>query len=127
MNRMDKKKPEFGLLIDYEYCTGCHSCEVACAQEYQHKPGVRGIRVSRSSRNCPMAACIRTYFPFPTETCILCPHLTKEGLEPACAKHCMAACMKYGRIEEPAAEVGRKSRMVLWVAELPSTIDDSTN
>ena len=19
-----------GLLIDYEFCTGCHSCEVAC-------------------------------------------------------------------------------------------------
>jgi hypothetical protein len=30
-------------------------------------------------------------------------------------KHCMAACMKYGRIEELAAEVGKKSRMVLWV------------
>ncbi|MCI8468477.1 MAG: oxidoreductase, partial [Eggerthellaceae bacterium] len=21
------------LLIDYKYCTGCHSCEVACRQE----------------------------------------------------------------------------------------------
>ena len=54
-------------------------------------------------------------FPFPTETCILCPHLTKKGLKPACVKHCMAACMKYGRVGDLAAEVGKKSRMVLWV------------
>jgi len=20
----------YGLLIDYEYCTGCHTCEIAC-------------------------------------------------------------------------------------------------
>jgi serine/threonine protein kinase len=24
----------YGLLIDYEYCTGCHSCEVACQMEH---------------------------------------------------------------------------------------------
>ncbi|HBT95151.1 MAG TPA: oxidoreductase, partial [Coriobacteriia bacterium] len=22
-----------GILINYEYCTGCHSCEVACRNE----------------------------------------------------------------------------------------------
>ena len=115
MNRMNKKKPEFGLLIDYEYCTGCHSCEVACAQEYKHKPGVRGIRVFEVEQKLPDGSMYLAYFPFPTETCILCPHLTREGLEPACVKHCMAACMKYGRIEELAAEAGKKSRTVLWV------------
>ena len=24
------KANEYGLLIDYEFCTGCHTCEVAC-------------------------------------------------------------------------------------------------
>ncbi len=23
----------YGLLIDYEFCTGCHACEVACKME----------------------------------------------------------------------------------------------
>lgn len=23
----------YGLLIDYDYCTGCHSCETACKME----------------------------------------------------------------------------------------------
>jgi len=25
--------PDHGLLVDYEYCTGCHACEVAWKQE----------------------------------------------------------------------------------------------
>ena len=57
MNGMDKKKPEYGLLIDYEYCTGCHSCEVACAQEYKHKAGVRGIKVFEVEQKLPDGAC----------------------------------------------------------------------
>ncbi len=32
-----------GLLIDYEYCTGCHSCEVACKQEHGYPVGRGGI------------------------------------------------------------------------------------
>lgn len=115
MNSMKKRKPEFGLLIDYEYCTGCHTCELACAQEYNHPPGVRGIKVFEVEQRLPNGRLYLANLPFPTETCILCPHLTREGLEPACVKHCMAACMKYGRIEELAAELGKKPRMVLWV------------
>ena len=50
---MKKRSPEYGLLIDYEYCTGCHSCEVACAQEYKHEPGVRGIKVFEVEQKLP--------------------------------------------------------------------------
>ena len=35
---------EYGLLIDYHYCTGCLSCEVACQQEHNHPAGKSGIR-----------------------------------------------------------------------------------
>ncbi len=115
MNSMKGKKPEYGLLIDYEYCTGCHSCELACAQEYRHKPGVRGIKVFEVEQKLPDGRGYLAYFPFPTEACILCPHLTREGFEPACVKHCMAACMKYGPIEDLKSELGKKSRMVLWI------------
>ena len=114
MNSMEKKKPEFGLLIDYEYCTGCHSCEVACAQEYKHKPGVRGIRVFEVEQKLPDGSMYLAYFPFPTETCILCPHLTKEGFEPACVKHCMAACMSYGEVSELARVMETMPRSALF-------------
>jgi len=114
MNSMTKNNTQSGLLIDYEFCTGCHSCEVACAQEYNHKSGVYGIKVFEVEQKLPDGRVCLTYFPFPTEACILCPHLTREGFEPACVKHCMAACMKYGRLTDLAAELGKKPRMVLW-------------
>lgn len=28
-----------GLLIDYEFCTGCQSCEIACKQEHGFSVG----------------------------------------------------------------------------------------
>ena len=34
-----------GLLIDYELCTGCQSCEVACQKEHGFEAGTWGIRV----------------------------------------------------------------------------------
>jgi Fe-S-cluster-containing dehydrogenase component len=112
---MSNKKSEYGLLIDYEFCTGCHTCELACAQEYKHKPGVRGIKVFEIEQMLPNGKASLTYFPFPTDVCILCPHLTREGLDPACVKHCMSACMKFGRITELAKKLGKKPKMVLWI------------
>lgn len=113
---MTKKTPEHGLLIDYEYCTGCHACVVACAQEYQRKAGyTKGIEVLEVEQKLPNNRAYLAYLPFPTELCVLCSHRTKEGLEPACVQNCMASCMKYGRIEDLAREMAKKPRMVLWV------------
>jgi len=76
------RSPEFGLLIDYEYCTGCHTCQVACAQEYGWPAGMGGIRV-RNVQQLPNDKAYLTYLPFPTELCILCKPRTKKGLAPA--------------------------------------------
>ena len=111
---MSEQKPKYGLLIDYEYCTGCHTCELACSQEYQWPAGMAGIKVIEVVQKLPKGKAYLAFLPFPTELCILCAGRTKKGLEPACVQHCMAACMKYGRIEELAKEMGEKARMVLW-------------
>ena len=38
--------PKYALLIDYEYCTGCHSCEVACKTFHsQSKDTVKAFTV----------------------------------------------------------------------------------
>jgi Fe-S-cluster-containing dehydrogenase component len=37
---------KYGLLINYDYCTGCHSCEVACQQEHDFPAGKNGIMVT---------------------------------------------------------------------------------
>jgi Fe-S-cluster-containing dehydrogenase component len=108
-------RPEFGLLIDYEYCTGCHACEVACAQEFRRPKGItKGIVVLEVEQNLSKKKAYLAYIPFPTEQCVLCEHLTTDGEKPACVKSCMANCIEYGRLEELAVELKTKPRMVLW-------------
>ncbi len=118
---MADRKCEYGLLIDYEYCTGCYACQVACAQEYKWPAGMGGIRVMEIVENLPNDKNYLKFIPIPTELCILCSPRTRQGLKPACVQTCMAACMKYGKIEELAEEMKKKSRQVLWVPRASQT------
>jgi Fe-S-cluster-containing dehydrogenase component len=104
---------EYGLLIDYHYCTGCHSCEVACQQEHSHPAGQTGITVSEYVMETPKGMSI-DYLPFPTALCDLCAARTHRGELPSCVKHCQASCMSYGPIGKLSQEMGKKSRVVLF-------------
>ena len=111
---MAEKKARQGLLIDYEYCTGCHACEVACVQEFGRKAGTGGMRVIEVVQELPMDKAYLAYIPFPTESCVLCTARTRKGLKPACEQHCMANVIQHGTVEELAKKMEGKSRMVLW-------------
>ncbi len=102
-----------GLLIDYEYCTGCHSCEVACKQEHDYPAGKWGIKVSEIITEGSDKPRI-DYIPFPTEFCDLCGKRTSRGELPACVKHCQAWCMYYGTVAELAKAMEDKPRSVLF-------------
>jgi Fe-S-cluster-containing dehydrogenase component len=102
-----------GLLIDYEYCTGCYSCIVACKQEHNYPVGKGGIRVDEIITEGNGK--VRTdYIPFPTEYCDLCASLVAKGEKPACVKHCMAKCMSFGPLNELANEMENLKRSVLF-------------
>ncbi len=103
-----------GLLIDYEYCTGCYTCQVACAQEYRRPKEQIGMYISEIVTMKADKKPYITYIPFPTENCNLCAGRTSRGLEPACVKHCMANVIKHGVVEELANDMKKKSRTVLW-------------
>lgn len=103
-----------GLLIDYDYCTGCHTCEVACQQEHDYPPGKVGITVTEYILETLGEKPSIYYLPFPTDLCDLCAGRTKEGKKPACVKHCQAACMKYGPIEDLVKEMENQPKMVLY-------------
>ena len=107
--------PDFGLMVDYEYCTGCNACEVACKQEYRRAAGkVGGIRVIELIQEGPGGKLDITYFPMLTRHCIFCSPRAKKGLLPACVKHCMARCLTFGSVEELSNEIPRKRKAVLW-------------
>lgn len=107
---------KYGLLIDYEYCTGCHTCEIACKQEHDLPVGKWGIKVVQMG---PMEIYPEKYsfffIPIPTDLCDLCRERVERGKLPACVHHCQANIMKFGKIEELMEEVKKKPKMVLWV------------
>ncbi|MCG8337501.1 MAG: oxidoreductase [Proteobacteria bacterium] len=104
-----------GLLINYDYCTGCFTCEVACQQENSFPPQKSGIRVTEHIYEAEKKPVAIDYLPFPTELCNLCVSRTKKGELPACVKHCQSFCMKYGTVKDLAAELENVSKSVLFV------------
>jgi Fe-S-cluster-containing dehydrogenase component len=73
-----------------------------------------GMKVMEIVESLPNDKAYLVYLPFPTELCVLCAARTKKGLEPACVQHCMAACIKYGPVQELAKEMTRKPRTALF-------------
>jgi len=106
---------QYGLLIDYDYCTGCHACEIACKQEYKRpagRPG--GIRILDLTQELPGGKVDVTYFPLLTRVCSFCKPRVKKGLLPACVQHCMARCLTFGPLEEMSAQAPKNRKAVLW-------------
>ena len=108
------------LVFSQTDCCGCHTCEVACKQEHGYPEGRWGIMVKDCTRETNGKVQV-DFLPFPTDLCDLCVARTRGGEQPACVKHCMAACMKYGKIEDLAKEMANKPRQVLWV---PKKVSD---
>ena len=104
---------QYGLLIDNEYCTGCHSCEIACKNEHDLPLGQWGIKVlelgpwERSSDS----KWEYRFIPALTADCDLCAERTAAGLDPSCVHHCLAKAMTYGTLEDLALKMGEKGKM----------------
>ena len=110
---------QYGLLIDYEYCTNCHSCEVACEEAHDFPPQARGIRVFEDGPwqygEGDDEKWNWNYIPVPSDRCDLCAERVTKGQEPACVHHCLAQVMKFGRIDDLAKDFKKKPRQVLWM------------
>ena len=103
-----------GLLIEYEYCTGCMSCVVACKQEHNYPVGVGGIKITETITELPDKKLRMDYVPFVTAYCDLCASRVKDGEKPACVKSCQAWTMWHGTLGELAKLMEKKPRSVLY-------------
>lgn len=107
---------QYGLLIDYEYCTNCHSCEVACEEAHDFAPKQRGIRVFEDGPwEYDDTRWNWNYVPVPSDRCDLCIERVSNHLEPACVHHCLAQVMKFGRIDDLVEDFKMKPKQVLWM------------
>ena len=99
----------YGLLIDNEYCTGCHSCEIACRNELGLPKGQWGIKLLELGPWKKLDGKWETKFvPVPTTYCNLCADRVEAGGVPACALHCLSDVIEYGTLEELAVKMAEK-------------------
>lgn len=115
---------QYGLLIDNYWCTGCHSCEIACKKELNLPLGQWGIKLLELGpwQKMDTGTFIakdqweHRYIPTPTSYCNLCEDRVAEGKKPACVHHCLASAMEFGPVEELAKKMAEKGRACsLWI------------
>jgi Fe-S-cluster-containing dehydrogenase component len=107
----------FGLMIDYDFCSGCHACEVACKKEHDMPRGDFGIKIVQDGpRQNSNGTWEFDYLPLPTSLCDLCEVRVQAGKLPTCVHHCQAGVMVFGTLAELAAKVEKagKDKMVIF-------------
>jgi len=111
------------ILINYEYCTGCHSCEIACRNELGLGHGEFGIKVTEvgpfeykedKGFDTPYEW---VFNPTLTKACTMCQERTKLGKMPACVQHCQAWCMYYGEADELVKKMDGRTRWALYTSK----------
>ncbi len=94
------------LLINFEYCTGCHTCEVACQKYHDLAPDQFGIKISQIG---PDQIAERKwqyeFVPIPTDRCDRCVDRTAKGKPPMCVQHCQAGCIQLGPVAQMASAI----------------------
>ena len=104
------------LVIDYEFCTGCHTCEVACKKYLELPKGQFGIKLlCDGPRQLENGKWELNYLPMPTSLCDLCADRLAEGKDATCVHHCPAHRMYFGPVEEMAKVAAEKGNRVLFV------------
>lgn len=105
-----------GLMIDYEYCTGCQSCELACKNEHGYGADDWGIKVVELGPMELQGKMEWNYLPFPTRLCDLCADRVEAGGIPSCALHCLANVIEWGPVDELSKKLDEKgSKAVVFL------------
>ena len=106
----------YGILVDYEWCSGCHTCEVACQMGHGLPTDRFGAKLfelgpwQMGEKNWQHAN-----VPLFSKECDLCRERTEKGKLPACVAHCQAKCLTYGPVAELASELEKKPQQLLIV------------
>lgn len=97
------------LVVDYDFCSGCHSCEIACQQEHGFDPDQYGIRVTQIG---PDQLTERKwqydFLPVPTDRCDRCANRQAAGKLPSCVQHCQAGCIYVGSLADLSEKIDKQ-------------------
>jgi Fe-S-cluster-containing dehydrogenase component len=107
--------PRNGLLIDYEFCTDCKTCVMACKVEHDFVRGQNGLVLAEAGPwKLTSGKWQNSIIPIPTDLCDLCEDRVNAGKEPTCVHHCQSLVMKFGPVEELVKDMAGKPKLVLF-------------
>ncbi len=106
-------REQYGLLIDFEWCTGCHACETAGRMANNLAFNQLCIKISTGRRTVGDRT-VLDFIPNPTELCNLCRPLTRQGKLPSCVHHCPPRVIRYGERTELEKELRNRPSQILW-------------
>lgn len=109
------------VLVDGNWCFGCHSCEVACQMEKKlPETDQMGIQVAKlgvwNYEVNGKEEWQNTFYAIPTDLCDGCAGRLGEGKQPVCATVCPAQALKFGNYEDLAKEVTNARQMLVRIA-----------
>ena len=92
---------DYAMVIDYQYCTNCHSCEVSCAKEKGLSGDEWGIKVNEMGpAKFADGKWEWDYVPVPSRLCDLCADRLEDNKTPLCELHCLAAVISIVAVSE---------------------------
>ena len=104
-----------GILVEYDWCTGCHSCEMACQMEHKFPIGQCGIKVFEVGPwEYEQDKWMLSYYPVLTDLCNLCTDRVALGKLPTCVQHCQAKCLAYGALDDLNKKMAGGSKQMLF-------------
>lgn len=105
-----------GILIDYEWCSGCKACVVACQMEHDLPTNRFGVVVTEIGPwEIEADQWQHSFLPSFTDECNLCATRVAAGKKPSCVQHCQAQVLTFGPVEELVSKLATKSRQALIV------------
>lgn len=96
---------QYAMIIDYEYCTGCKSCEISCRKEKGLPLDEWGIKVEELGPKKMEQGWEWDYVPVLSRACDLCADRRAEGKKPLCELHCLASVIEVLPLENVSARM----------------------
>lgn len=94
------------MIINYGYCVGCHTCEVACQKHLGIGPDEYGIKIHEIGPDEVVEGTWQfDYLPVVTDRCDRCAERTAKGKLPICVQCCFTDVMAVGPVEELVGKI----------------------
>lgn len=99
---------DYAMIINYKYCTGCHTCEVACRNELGIPVEEWGIKLVESGPKKLEGRWEFNYIPVRSHLCDFCAERLESGKRAACEFHCLAQCMEIVPVDKIQETLARQ-------------------